>query len=208
MPVQCTCSMCGKALLRTAADVKAYRNLYCDLKCRSASYRVDLTTRFWRFVDQNGPVPVDTPHLGECWLWTGGLTPSGYGSIGIDHHHTQGAHRLSWTLNVGPIPDRHQVQHLCNVRRCVRPSHLEIGTPRQNTAYMFKCGRQAPPPKPKGDHRGGGHPMAKLTESAVREIRRRYAEKPSLKQLALEYGVSDTHILRIVRRQVWGHLPA
>jgi hypothetical protein len=66
-----------------------------------------------------------------CWLWTGSLTPQGYGNLGIGYpsegtHRTEVAHRVAWSLLVGPIPPGCHVHHRCAVRRCVNPDHLEV----------------------------------------------------------------------------------
>lgn len=68
---------------------------------------------------------------GECWEWTGGLTPAGYGKFWLDGR-TVLAHRLSYELHVGPIPPGMQLDHLCRRRSCVRPDHLQPVTIRDN----------------------------------------------------------------------------
>lgn len=65
-----------------------------------------------------------------CWLWRGYITPAGYG--GLKHGPHQLAHRISYMLYVGPIPDGLQIDHLCRVRHCVNPEHLEPVTARVN----------------------------------------------------------------------------
>lgn len=59
-----------------------------------------------------------------CWLWTASLSPGGYGKAYYEHRHWR-AHRLIYTLLVGPIPDGLTLDHLCSVRACVNPAHLE-----------------------------------------------------------------------------------
>lgn len=77
--------------------------------------------RFWAFVDRSG----------DCWIWTGSLTHNGYGRFWYRGKQRR-AHRVIYELEVGPIPDGHQVDHLCGNPRCVRPTHLEAVTPREN----------------------------------------------------------------------------
>jgi hypothetical protein len=71
-------------------------------------------------VDQNG-----------CWLWQGTMNWKGYGRISIGDREI-GAHRVSYEIFVGPIPDGLEIDHLCKVRGCVNPDHLEPVTRRIN----------------------------------------------------------------------------
>lgn len=92
--------------------------------------------RFWIKVDQNGPVPEKHPELGQCWLWTGSLDGKGYGEF-LAVATRQGrrkvrAHRFSWELEDGPIPDGREPDHLCEVIACIRRTHLELVTHREN----------------------------------------------------------------------------
>ena len=80
-----------------------------------------LPDRFWSKVDKSG----------ECWEWTGSLSPEGYGRISVGGRPMY-AHRLSCEDAHGPIPDGYTVDHLCRVRKCVRPDHLEPVTQREN----------------------------------------------------------------------------
>lgn len=69
---------------------------------------------------------------GECWLWTGELDPHGYGRF--SYKGGKGfAHRASWQFFVGPLPDHLAIDHLCRVRNCVNPAHLEPVTHGENT---------------------------------------------------------------------------
>lgn len=86
--------------------------------------------RFWAKVDRGG----------ECWRWTAGCDSSGYGSLRVEHAKIS-AHRLSWQLHHGPIPPGQNVLHRCDNPRCVRPSHLFLGTQADNIADMLAKGR-------------------------------------------------------------------
>lgn len=80
--------------------------------------------RFWAKVDTTDP--------SGCWLWTGAVDPqTGYGRMYVEPS-TLGAHRVAYLLLVGDIPEGQQLDHLCRVRRCVRPDHLEPVTQREN----------------------------------------------------------------------------
>lgn len=77
---------------------------------------------------------VDRRAVDECWLWIGAVQSSGYGSF-----QGQLAHRFAHELLVGPIPDGHQVDHLCRVRLCVNPDHLEAVTAEENVRRTAHC---------------------------------------------------------------------
>ena len=79
--------------------------------------------RFWARVDKSAE--------GGCWLWTGTTFSTGYGALWVDGGQKL-AHRLSYEMNVGPIPGGRQLDHLCRVRACVNPEHLEPVTIREN----------------------------------------------------------------------------
>lgn len=80
-------------------------------------------SRFWRKVDRGVP--------GGCWLWTDKGNGYGYGRLRVDGRNIL-AHRFSYELHVGPIPPGLELDHLCRVRACVRPDHLEAVTHAEN----------------------------------------------------------------------------
>lgn len=84
--------------------------------------RPTVEERFWAKVDKSG----------ECWLWTGVTNAGGYGRFTIGYSNIM-AHRWSYENAVGPIPEGLQIDHLCSVKRCVNPEHLEAVTGRVNT---------------------------------------------------------------------------
>lgn len=86
--------------------------------------------RFWAKVDKSGPVPEYRPELGPCWIWTGAINArTGYGNFGRPQKLP---HRISYEVTVGPIPKPLEIDHLCRVRHCVRPEHLEAVTKQVN----------------------------------------------------------------------------
>ena len=91
-----------------------------------------LEERFWANVDKEGN--------GACWMWRGTKTSYGYGKM-RDHYKHVGTHRVSYMLNVGPIPSKMHVLHKCDMPACVNPDHLFLGTQADNMKDMFKKGR-------------------------------------------------------------------
>ncbi len=101
--------------------------------------------RFW--------AKVDVTAADLCWHWTAGLQSAGYGRFSADGRDI-GAHRFAYELLVGPIPEGLHIDHLCRVRHCVNPEHLEPVTQRENilrgecpaalNARMTECPRGHP----------------------------------------------------------------
>jgi hypothetical protein len=86
---------------------------------------------FWSKVNRNGPVSEERPDLGRCWLWRGSTSRLGYGHLFWDKRYRP-SHAVAYELVVGPIPEGLEIDHLCRVPSCVRPTHLEPITHREN----------------------------------------------------------------------------
>lgn len=153
---------------------------------------------FWSKVNKDGAIPAHSPELGNCWLWTAFCYPNGYGKR-IWENGESYAHRVSWIINRGEIPDGLQVLHKCDVRNCVNPKHLFLGTQKDNMRDMINKGRMVIPPR-----NGEKNSNSKLTIAQVREIRIRYAVGGiSHKKLGDEFGISDGQIGYIVNYKGW-----
>lgn len=106
------------------------------------------------------------------------------------------AHRLSWSLRHGD-PGKSCVLHKCDVRSCVNPDHLFLGTQRDNMHDMIRKGRSA-----RGEKQGA----AKLTAYKVREMRKLWSGGATPPQLAQQFGVSREAVNGVVFRRNWRHV--
>lgn len=87
-------------------------------------YSNDVLARFWKKVNKDAP--------GGCWLWTASCVADGYGQFNKGSKQMVRAHRFAYEACVGPIPDGLTLDHLCRVRGCVNPAHLEPVSMRVN----------------------------------------------------------------------------
>jgi hypothetical protein len=131
-----------------------------------------------------------------CWLWTGARHRDGYGRVWVHRREFYMAHRFAYELWVQKIPDGLQVLHRCDVRNCVRPEHLFLGTNADNVADRVAKGRSS-----RGEHR----PQAKLTESDVNEMRRLHSMGASTRKLARQFHLATSNVWRIVNGQSWAY---
>jgi hypothetical protein len=170
-----------------------------------------LLERFWAKV-----VKTET-----CWLWGGSAIPRRYGIL-WENKKPVFAHRFSYELHYGPIPDGLWCLHHCDTPSCVRPEHLFLGTNSDNMRDAGAKGRMGAQRDPFGFSqriqdslrlhperraRGARIHTAKLTEAQVRDIRHIYARGDiSYAALARMFGVSQQHVSAIVKRRLWRYL--
>jgi hypothetical protein len=100
-----------------------------------AELRAIVVERFWSNVDKAGP-PFRS--LGNCWLWTSAVMSMGYGVATSGTRKQCLAHRLSYELHHGEVPEGLVVDHICGVPLCVNPSHLRAVTQKQNAEHLTK----------------------------------------------------------------------
>ena len=133
-----------------------------------------------------------------CWLWSRGQTTDGYGTFQMERR-TVLAHRASWAIYRGKLPAGQMVCHRCDTPACVNPSHLFLGSQTENMADMKAKGR--------ADRQfGARNGRAILSDDQAREILDLKGLGFGQRPIARSYGVSDSTVSRIIRRESFPHV--
>lgn len=122
-----------------------------------------------------------------CWLWLQSVNHRGYGQLDFRGKKTK-AHRASWTVHKGEIPDGMMVLHKCDNRSCINPDHLFTGTAQDNSNDMVLKGRA---------------PNRKLSPLLIKEVRIRKRAGETYKSMAEEYGVAPQTLGQAVNGVNW-----
>jgi len=130
----------------------------------------------------------------SCVIFKGYKNKHGYGVQRVGAK-TVLAHRHSYQINKGEIPDGLVVRHKCHNPSCINPEHLELGTQKDNVYDMINAGRKVV-------LKGTEHPRSRLTEEQVKEIY--LSTGKTQKELADIYGVSRSHIYLISKEEDYG----
>lgn len=147
-PLRMTCKGCKSEFIITAARLRKGEGVYCSRACFAEAHPTPLSDRFWSHVRK-----------GEgCWQWDSPRANS-YPRIRRGGGGTPkvSAHRLAWELTHGDIPPGMFVCHHCDNKNCVRPDHLFLGKPIDNSQDMIRKGRHKEQRKPKPTHCNAGH---------------------------------------------------
>ena len=192
MSVVKVCECCGNSFVVKWPSRAKYRR-FCSHKCQYKSVpKIPLAKRFWAKVDKSTNK--------DCWDWGGAVGINGYGRIsrGDGTGKDSFAHRVSWEIHCGPIPEGMYVLHKCDNPSCVNPAHLFLGTMADNAKDKVRKGRST---------FGEKNINAKLTEKEVIEIRQLYATgEYTHEKLSEQFGVSRVMIGYIVKGRNWKHV--
>lgn len=156
-----------------------------------------LQEKFWAYVNKNSP--------NGCWEWIG-MKERGYGRFDIKRKHFK-AHRVSWELLKGSIPNGLCVLHGCDNPSCVNPEHLFLGTKGDNNRDRAKKGRSAKHHRIDRRHRGEEGSGHKLSNQDVIEIRALYLSGTKQTDIARQWGICQATVSQIIRRATWKNIP-
>lgn len=132
-----------------------------------------------------------------CWEWIGYLDKRGYGQFRLDKDKNRSAHRVSWELAFGPIPEGFCVLHKCDNAACVYPGHLFLGTQLDNIADRDIKGRTA---------KGSKCALSKLVEVQVHRIKNKLTNNESYRAIAEEFCISTNTVRDIDSKKTWKHV--
>jgi hypothetical protein len=139
--------------------------------------------------------------MSGCWIWLTGCDERGYGRSCL-HRKNMAAHRVAWMIYRGPIGDKH-VCHQCDVRCCVNPAHLFLGTHTDNMRDCLSKGRNYARTHPERFPRGERHWKSTLTAEQVLEIRRRYARGERPYEIAQSLNLVAQNVANVTSRRLW-----
>jgi hypothetical protein len=153
--------------------------------------------RFYTKVDK-----TTTPN--GCWIWTASKDDKGYGNYGCPENSKNKkyrAHRFSYLISKGPIPEDLVVRHKCDNPSCVRPEHLELGTQYDNIQDRVNRNRS-------NTAIGSKSGSSKLIDDQVKEIKTRVklGYYGNVKELSLEFNISKSAIRKIALNKTWKHI--
>lgn len=158
---------------------KKYARAFCSEKCRFMFYVIC---------------------TGSCWIWKGASNKRGYGFLCYKDKKHEGAHRVSYKLFKGDIPEGMCVCHNCpggDNPSCVNPDHLWLGTTQENAKDMVEKNRSL---------RGEKHIKSKVTEADVIAIRKMNLLGIAQIKIAQVFGLTSGHLNNIIKKRAWKHI--
>lgn len=181
--IETTCKECGKEFLVRKYQLKIGTGKYCSHSCAAKNQKVEsLEKRFWDKVEKGAE--------NECWEFKGFKNKDGYGKMSKGNSKLDSAHRISYRIHKGEIPEGMVILHTCDNPACCNPNHLLLGTQNDNIQDMMRKRRFI---------KHSGAKASKFTGKQIKEIRDKYTGKRGEKlKLSKEYNCSPTTITNIL----------
>lgn len=194
------------------SNVNRLNAKYCSIKCRGHTgfkagfqkYRISLLSEEEKLHKLKESYEKNIIKKPGCWDWSGSKRKFGYGALSTNKYGCSDAHRASWIIHKGKIPKGLQVCHHCDNPICSNPSHLFLGTIRENCLDKIKKGRAnfTIPPISYGER----NKQSKLKEEDVKEIKKMLLNCIPSTYISELYNVSVSTISRIHLKKTWQHI--
>ena len=153
---------------------------------------ISLKDRFWKRVEKGTN--------SGCWFWKGAKDRRGYGHLGRGGKDTKNymAHRVSYEIHIGIIPEGLIICHSCDNPNCVNPFHLFAGTNSDNQKDSFNKGRH--------NMKGESHPNSTLTTQDALSIRELHTNGVKSSQIAPAFNITHQTVNKVNSRTRWAHV--
>lgn len=186
------CQYCKKEFMAFQSDVNKGKGKYCSISCgvafRNKSKAISSQQVFFKNISHES-------HEKGCWIYTVGTR---YGKIKIGKKHSS-AHRYSYEIHYGKIFDEKVICHTCDIKLCVNPEHLFIGTQKDNIQDMLSKERDNRP-------KGSRNHFSKVTEEQVIGIKELLKKGFGVKEVSEIYKVAYSLIAQIKYGKSWKHI--
>lgn len=170
------CAYCDKVFSK-----KHREQIFCSATCRNRARYKEPIERFWSYVQTQGD--------NNCWLWIGSRdTPQGYGRFRLNNRKVR-AHRFAYQITIGEIPKGMDVLHRCDIKFCVNPNHLYLGTDNDNARDSAVRNRL----------------RTKVSRDQVDQIRKLATSGVSHRKIASLFSISPSAVDDIVSYHSWKH---
>jgi hypothetical protein len=192
LQVTCICQFCQIPFKVKRSKIAIGHGKYCSIKCRAkgVDQREPLAVKLMRY--------VQVGNENECWPFVGTTDAKGYGMVQYDGS-MRGAHRASYIVHKGQIPEGMLIMHSCDNPPCCNPKHLSLGTKKSNYDDMINKGRSK---KLSGEN----HPHSKWTVAQILEMRSLKDKGYSTRQICEIYKMSFANANKIFNRKLWKHI--
>lgn len=191
--IEIKCKHCHKLFISHKNGSRKYCSQSCSTSVRNKLIALPTEDIFWRNI-------VPPKHKNDCWLYKSvqRCKSSGYGMIYINQRYYS-AHRFSWELYNGRIPKGKFCLHRCDIRNCVNPDHLFLGTNKDNMRDKVKKGRANVP-------YGEKHHGSIINDNIAKKIKLNIKKGISAPEIAKNFNISKGIVFAIKSGKCWKHV--